>query len=545
MSRTTPKQTVKTAYKEKIRVTFLGNRPMDWQGPESSSSITSPSAVQAPVAQSPLDHPSQPSVFTSSPRSPSDERISSDSETSVPKTNEELRNKLIAYLKDEIKRHTGSHNDPDADYFAPDNHSKQLRADKAKGLVGLQIILCDPSSKVANVQDLDADMRNLGCESFNDYQRVKCETLARHVNFFTSTWGLHGPAKEVDEDSEEEDIEAEIDEGNDPDPGPEIDEEADQATPRKRKRTGKALPMLVTTDLSTSVPVEASSAGPSKGKGKVKEEPPTRSGRSAADKRAQEKVPKWYGGRCVLSGDSLSQGAHIIPVRAAGKVDISFWDILRFFWPVDRVKDIVVEGHEVFNILPLSYNAHKHWDKFHFALRPIHHLTDPQHRLYLQMVWSKDFHHIGQSWIHSNGTVVDFRHPVDESHPEAFHAVRHGDVFELVTSDAEKFPLPSFHFLEIQFAIHKLMGGMEAAGGLAAIFGGGDPPDDEGPLPKGMEVPFVWKFLIDAAHEAEVLDDKGATLWKRCIARRDGERRLESRRWLHKAQRWLPQFLEE
>ncbi len=61
---------------------------------------------------------------------------------------------------------------------------------------------------------------------------------------------------------------------------------------------------------------------------------------------------------------------------------------------------------------------------------------------------------------------------------------------------------------------------MVAAGGLAAIFGG-DPPNDDGPIPEDIEVPFVWQFLIDAAHEAGVLDDEGATLWKRCVVDRD------------------------
>ncbi len=239
-------------------------------------------------------------------------------------------------------------------------------------------------------------------------------------------------------------------------------------------------------------------------------------------RRAQDKVPKWYGRRCVLSGDLLSQGAHIIPARSADEVGDSAWNILRLFWPVEDLDNFGTRGHETVNILPLAYNAHRHWDKFHFALRPIRHPTDPQHRLYLQMAWSGDLHNLGHGWVHGDGTVTDFRRPISESYPgllasspslpEAFPAVCHGDVFEFVTSNPHKFPLPSFHFLEIQYAVHKLLGGIvSAASNLAAIFGG-DPPDDEGPVPQDMEVPFVWDFLIDAARDAGCARRRGRYL---------------------------------
>ncbi len=80
----------------------------------------------------------------------------------------------------------------------------------------------------------------------------------------------------------------------------------------------------------------------------------------------------------------------------------------------------------------------------------------------------------------------------------------------------------------MQYAVHKLLGGIVAgAGNLYAIFGG-DPPDDQGPLsPEDVKLPFERNFLIEAAHDAGVLDDRAAALWQRNLMNHDFGWRLD------------------
>lgn len=41
-----------------------------------------------------------------------------------------------------------------------------------------------------------------------------------------------------------------------------------------------------------------------------------------------------------------------------------------------------------------------------------------------------------------------------------FPPVRHGDVYELVTTDPDAHPLPSVYFLQLQYGMHKILAGM-------------------------------------------------------------------------------------
>ncbi|KAK0722467.1 hypothetical protein B0T26DRAFT_702787 [Lasiosphaeria miniovina] len=111
-----------------------------------------------------------------------------------------------------------------------------------------------------------------------------------------------------------------------------------------------------------------------------------RAGRSNADKIAQAKVSKWYDGSCVLSGATLVDGAHIIDVRASGMNALYFWEMLRMFWPLKSTYKLDIKGQEVRNILPLNPGVHKFWDRHRFAVRPVEHPIDPEHRIYLQVV---------------------------------------------------------------------------------------------------------------------------------------------------------------
>ncbi|KAK0701668.1 hypothetical protein B0T26DRAFT_876989 [Lasiosphaeria miniovina] len=180
-----------------------------------------------------------------------------------------------------------------------------------------------------------------------------------------------------------------------------------------------------------------------------------RAGRSNADKIAQAKVPKWYGGSCVLSGGTPVDGAHIVDVRASGMNALHFWETL---------------------------------DKFGGLIKG--------------------------AWDHcGSGTIVDFRRGSDDK--LMFPRLEHGDVYELSTADPVRCPLPSIQFLQIRYAVQKIIAGPMAAGALKDIFSG-EPPED-GPGPARHEEPLAgdWEVLLEAAVEAEVLTGDAAGRWAR------------------------------
>ncbi|KAK0733749.1 hypothetical protein B0T26DRAFT_685605 [Lasiosphaeria miniovina] len=74
------------------------------------------------------------------------------------------------------------------------------------------------------------------------------------------------------------------------------------------------------------------------------------------------------------------------------RTPVSFWRVLRMFWPLEVIQKLDIAGHEQRNILPLQPSAHRLWDQHKFAPRPIQHPTNPDHRMYLQVVWFKERH---------------------------------------------------------------------------------------------------------------------------------------------------------
>ncbi|KAK3377114.1 hypothetical protein B0T24DRAFT_677969 [Lasiosphaeria ovina] len=73
-----------------------------------------------------------------------------------------------------------------------------------------------------------------------------------------------------------------------------------------------------------------------------------------------------------------------------------------------------------------------------------------------------------------------------------FPNLEHGDVYELFTADPDGRPLPYMRFLEIRYAVQKLIAGPQASGALEDIFDG-EPP--EGGLGPALH---LWRWL--AAH---------------------------------------------
>ncbi len=251
--------------------------------------------------------------------------------------------------------------------------------------------------------------------------------------------------------------------------------------------------------------------------------------RCLQDRAAQSLVPTWYGGKCVLSGGSITtEGAHIVPVRAIGG-DLNrlkgFWEALKMFWLLPEMGRLADLSHEVKNILPLDVKAHHMWDRYCFALRPIEHPTDPAHNLYLQLVWMTDMSLqaglIFEDWEHQRkGSFPNCRNMTPEG---AFHPVRQGQVFLLTTLSPETHPLPSTRMLQMQFAVHKIMAGIRAAGALREIFSE-RPPDDDGRPTGTMSLSPTWEAMLDAAVEAGVLDSAVAQRWTKAFIQDDIEK---------------------
>ncbi|KAL1896516.1 hypothetical protein Sste5346_004550 [Sporothrix stenoceras] len=134
--------------------------------------------------------------------------------------------------------------------------------------------------------------------------------------------------------------------------------------------------------------------------------------------------------------------------------------------------------------------------------------------MYVQVVWlkNKDGDRVDYDWNHArDGGISDYRR-------EGYIPVRHGDVYEMLTTDPENHPLPSEFFLQIQFGVHKILAGVRAAGGLRVIFGG-DPPEDQCPTDYDVKVPVFWQVLLDDALREGVLSEEQATLWGNAFIR--------------------------
>ncbi|KAK0727953.1 hypothetical protein B0T26DRAFT_748236 [Lasiosphaeria miniovina] len=194
------------------------------------------------------------------------------------------------------------------------------------------------------------------------------------------------------------------------------------------------------------------------------------------------KVPKWYGRSCILSGSTPVDGAYIVDVRASGMNAFHFWETLSMFWPLKSTDKLDIKGQE--------------------------HPIDPEHRIYLQVVWLKDLDKfnglIKGAWDHrGSGSIVDFRRGSDDG--RMFPRLEHGDVYELSTPDPVRCPLPSIQFLQIRYAVQKIIAGIMAAGALKDIFGGEPSEDGLGPARHEELLPGDWEVLLEEAVEAEAL----------------------------------------
>jgi len=256
--------------------------------------------------------------------------------------------------------------------------------------------------------------------------------------------------------------------------------------------------------------------------------------RSNADKTAQRAVPPWYQNCCALTGVETVDAAHIVDVQATKSMDdpVLFWGMLRMFWPLEDIQQLEIIGHEERNILPLQPTAHRLWDRHKFALRPIADPTDPDHRMYLQVVWFKDRH--AEIGLADNGqgsskktNLSDRRRTMEDSIGAGARYVVHGDIYELGTSDPKERPLPNIYFFQMRYALQQLFAGQQAAGALAVIFGG-DPPDDPGTARDEALMPSDWDNMLREALELGILTTTTEAIWRRCILERAYEEYMQA-----------------
>lgn len=484
-----------------ITVDFVGNKPISWAGEEEPSS-SSAATLPASIDQS----ESGPSTQSSSAELPE------------PTTDSELRERFVDYVKKTIEAFQV---EGDEGTFAPTEEIGSYAVQKT-ALYMLLAALHDPSSE-PNLLDMSSwkkqKSRRLDKFSHETFFKWCCSIYLPNLKKIHQLWSnnLSQPAetklpdrrrnRTTDEGVETRSMKKE-----------KIVQE-DQGT--SESEWHKADP--ITQPVTQPAPTQPAAAQPAASF--VKE------GRTDEERKAQNNVPKWYAGRCVLSNALGAQGAHIVPVRALVKAKRNhdhFCGLLDMFWSQkDWNTRCPPEMIEEANILPLEAGVHYKWDRYSFAVRPINHVSDddPCH-LWVQMVWLNDTHESGGlvlgDWDHFSGTIINCRQAFSKEDEDTGHTtlnfpiVRHGDVFLLQTTDPKKYPLPDKGYLEIQFAVHKMLSGIVAQGALEDIFRGPLPPG--GPdIPANAPIPWMWEVMLNRAGEIGILNTEEEEQWRQVI----------------------------
>ncbi|KAH6634683.1 hypothetical protein B0J18DRAFT_471558 [Chaetomium sp. MPI-SDFR-AT-0129] len=403
------------------------------------------------------------------------------SDSGFPSTDAELKRQSVAFVEERMRGARGD-SDPDAEFCNPEIEKR----DRLKGYYSLLAILHDPTSALiaTNTMRLKWFMKDSGINFLESAFETLSTQYLLNIDKLGKLWcqrSMRDPAHAKEGDGDDS-----VDQSR----------QGESSSPPKRQK-------LATAGLSHIKP-----------------------GDPKLDREAQDIVPGWYNKMCALTGGTLfMEAAHIIDIGVTKKLGAdknihTIWNMLRTFWPLEDLRALTISGDEQRNILPLRVDAHRFWDNHRFALRPLEHPTDPTHRLYLQIVWLKDITTEGNlarsPWDHrKNGTITDFRRGNGDN--DTFPAIRHGDVYELVTADEATRPLPNIHFLRLRYAMQKLLAGMMATEALRDIFRGPPPSGIEGPVRDEAHMPGDWDMLIEAAQQEGVLSVKAAEQWRRYI----------------------------
>jgi hypothetical protein len=156
----------------------------------------------------------------------------------------------------------------------------------------------------------------------------------------------------------------------------------------------------------------------------------------------------------------------------------SFWNALHIFWSEERVNAwydaVFPKGTEAcYNLMCLCPDAHKYWEKAHFALKPIG-LSDDKKGLDIQFFWLAKGNRTSQ--------VAILQHPplpvqLDQGpnmtmllNVQTKQIICSGDQIALETDDPVAHPLPDLKLLEMQWVLNR----------VTAISAAAEPQDDFG-----------------------------------------------------------------
>lgn len=174
--------------------------------------------------------------------------------------------------------------------------------------------------------------------------------------------------------------------------------------------------------------------------------------------------------QCVLTkAGEYNQVAHIyaqcLQCQLTGLTRDLFWASLDTFWPSEKIENwrhaILGENgtDHCANLITLSAHAHVYWGKGLFALKPIEKSQDEK-ELEAHFYWLRQYKH---------STQVDplflpqhiFPHSSVGKHIKLFNCITDqkicsGDIVRFETTDPDKYPLPSFALLEMQWILQRV-----------------------------------------------------------------------------------------
>lgn len=184
----------------------------------------------------------------------------------------------------------------------------------------------------------------------------------------------------------------------------------------------------------------------------------------------------------MITGDRPPEVAHIYPffslsTREEDKYGVRhvFWDLLRTFWPQEKVtawqtelfpNGITETGKEQMqNLITLSPNTHRKWNYGSFALKPIS-LSEDKKVLTLQFYWQKQMEFTSDMSLSTtpfSTEGLDRNEDQRCGETQMFNyktqrLMKSGDLIEMHTTDAIERPLPSFQLLELQWFLQRIIG---------------------------------------------------------------------------------------
>jgi len=172
-----------------------------------------------------------------------------------------------------------------------------------------------------------------------------------------------------------------------------------------------------------------------------------------------------------------------------------FWGLLRVFWEDERVdswkREIFPDpskpetGVEAcFNLICLNAHAHDLWTKRLFALKPLEISDDKE--LTVQFFWQPQYDHKPQDRIDLLTQLKSSKglHSIEEDYFLTYHRdgrpedIESGQIFKITTENPEKYPLPSWELLQMQWFLQRLVAMSGAASWPRIDFDDDDDDDD-------------------------------------------------------------------